>query len=652
VGLLVLCFVRVKASRRSPPIPMSQPIDAAASPASVTLPLAHLTWEKIDDKAFKQLPAAEQLHRIRHSAAHVMASAVAQLYPQAQFVTGPATGQGFHYDIKLPESLTLAELEGIQARYQKIAGQSLPFEVARMPKADAIAWFTETHQTYKLPILQRIPDEEVTLYRHGHFIDLCAGPHVPHTGLCRHVNLLNVSAVHYHAEDTPSLTRITGTAWAKEKDLNAYMEFLEAVKSRDHRVLGPQLDLFSFHPWAASAMWHPHGVTLRNTLMAFWRQTISQQAYVEVWNPLLYKKELFETSGHWSHFKDNMFVFKDGDNDEMALKPMNCPDTMLFFRSKKRSYRELPLRVAEGQILHRNEATGALHGLMRTRNFIQDDAHIFLTAEQVQPEVLNLLQLIDQTYGQFQLNYNVHFSTRPANYMGDAAVWDAAEAGLKAALDAAGKPYVIDEGEGAFYGPKVDIYIQDSLGREWQCGTVQLDFQLPQRFELTYVASDGSLQQPIVVHRAVFGSFERFIGILIEHVGGAFPTWLAPVQAVVLPIADRHQDYAYSVCQQLVAAGIRAEVAVDESVNYRIRQAETAKVPHMLVVGDKEAEAATVSVRTYQHGPQGVKSVTEVVTNLQTLVAERTFDVTLKDYGALFRQEAVTTQATDDDTAY
>jgi threonyl-tRNA synthetase len=611
--------------------------------------LQALTWQPVDEKTFKQLSPSEQLHRVRHSAAHIMAAAIQQLYPHVEFVTGPATGNGFFYDMKLPESLTMGDLEQIQERFNKLAGQSSAFEVASLPKADAISLFQQLNQSYKLPILERIPDDVVTLYRNGQFLDLCAGPHVPHTGMCRNTKLLNLSAVHYKDEHQPSLTRVTGTAWVKEKDLKAYLDFLEEVKARDHRVLGPQLSLFNFHPWAASAMWHPNGVTLRNTLMQFWRETISQQDYVEIWNPLLYKKDLFETSGHWAHFKDNMFVFEDGDHNEMALKPMNCPDTMLFFRSQKRSYRELPLRVAEGQVLHRNEATGALHGLMRTRNFIQDDAHIFLTGEQVQAEVLSLLQLIEQTYDRFQLNYNIHLSTRPVNYMGEAAVWDQAEAGLKSALEAAGKPYTLDEGEGAFYGPKIDVYIQDSLGREWQCGTVQLDFQLPLRFELTYVAPDGSLQQPIVVHRAVFGSFERFIGILIEHLGGAFPTWLAPVQAVVLPIAERHGDYAYAVCKQLKQAGIRAVVEDHESVNYRIRQAETQKVPYMLVVGDKEAEAQTVSVRTYQNGPQGVKPVTELIDAMMTLMRERTFDVTVKDFGRLFRQDD---KPTEDERSY
>jgi threonyl-tRNA synthetase len=601
--------------------------------------LNQLAWQPVDAKAFNQLSKQEQLVRIRHSSAHLLASALEVTHPGTRFVTGPATPTGFFYDVKTETALKTEDLEAIQAEMEKIAGRSVAFEVAELPRPEAIALFQAMGQDYKVPILERITDDVVTLYRHGHFVDLCAGPHVPHTGLLRSVKLLTLSAVHYHGEDTPSLTRVTGTAWARPKDLQDYLTFLDEVKARDHRVLGPQLELFSFHPWATSAMWHPLGVTLRQTLMGFWRDTISRSEYVEIMNPLLYRKELFETSGHWAHFQENMFIFHEDGEPSLALKPMNCPDTMLFFKSQVRSYRELPLRVAEGQILHRNETSGALHGLMRTRQFIQDDAHIFLSAEQVGQEVLDLLAMLDETYQLFDLTYNVHFSTRPENYMGDLAVWDEAEAGLKKALEASGKGYVIDEGEGAFYGPKIDVYIQDSLGREWQCGTVQLDFQLPERFDLKYIAQDGSQQRPIVVHRAIFGSFERFVGILIEHLGGAFPTWLAPVQVAVLPIGEKHHEYAQQVAKDLRASGLRVKVMVDESVNYRVRQAETQKIPTMLVVGDREAEQGTVSVRTYQNGPQGAKPVDEVKAALLEKVANRTFDVTVKNFANLFRTD-------------
>ena len=600
--------------------------------------LSSLEWQAVDAKAFNQLSATEQLIRIRHSSAHIMAAALTQLFPETEFATGPATPQGYFYDIKKAEPLKEEDLSSIQAEMDKIAGKSQPFEVASVSKADAIAYFKEKQQHYKLQVLERIPSETVTLYRNGNFVDLCAGPHVPHTGLCRSNKVLTLSAVHWRDEEKPSLTRITGTAWSRPKDLERYIEFLSEVKLRDHRTLGPQLDLFSFHPWAASALWHPHGVTLRNQLMAFWRETISEKDYIEILNPLLYKKELFETSGHWDHFQENMFIFRDAEGEaDFALKPMNCPDTMLYFRSQLRSYRELPLRIAEGQILHRNEATGALHGIMRTRNFIQDDAHIFLAPEHVEAEVQALLEMLDRIYQIFQLNYNIKFSTRPESYLGSLEVWNKAEASLQAALKAAGKEFVIDEGEGAFYGPKIDINIQDSLGREWQCGTIQLDFQLPERFDLKYVKPDGTTERPIVVHRAIFGSFERFIGILIEHLGGAFPTWLAPVQGVVLPIAERHISHAESVVKQLKSLGFRFELASNESVNYRIRHAETQKIPYMLVIGDREMADNTVAVRKYTDGQKGTYPLTQLIEELSEHRDERIFDVVVKEFSSLFR---------------
>ncbi|MDX2085445.1 MAG: threonine--tRNA ligase [Candidatus Melainabacteria bacterium] len=610
-----------------------------------------LNWEAVSGEAFKRLSAEEQLVRIRHSAAHVMASAIEAIWPTVQFATGPATPQGFFYDVKPPEPIREEHLEAIQQAFDKIAGRSEPFETTEISKAEAIELFESWNQPHKIEVLERIPSERVTLYRHGQFIDLCAGPHVPHTGLCRNTKILTLAATHWRGEDIPSLTRIAGTAWSKPKDLERYLEFLAASKARDHRVLGPQLDLFSFHPWAASALWHPKGVILRNLLTSFWRETIGQREYVEIMNPLLYRKELFETSGHWDHFQENMFIFKDDNNEpSFALKPMNCPDTMLYFRSQTRSYRDLPLRIAEGQVLHRNEATGALHGIMRTRNFIQDDAHIFLAPEHIQDEVNSLLQMLDEIYSLFELEYNFRFSTRPDNFMGDPSVWDEAEAGLRAALEATGRPYQVDEGEGAFYGPKIDVYILDSLGREWQCGTVQLDFQLPERFELKYVAQDGSYQRPIVVHRAIFGSFERFMGILIEHLGGAFPTWLSPVQAVILPIAERHHDYAHQLRQQLKAIGIRVEINGEDSINYRIRSAETQKIPYMLVVGDREAADQTVSVRRYHGGgKQQVLPVTELIDTLQQAATQRTFDVTVQRFDDLFRKPSanLSTEAAD-----
>lgn len=634
--------------------------------------LATLTWEPVAKDTYNQLTAEEKLIRIRHSAAHLMAAAIQQVRPKAQFAIGPATPQGFFYDMKLDSPLGEADLPDIEAAMKKLAGQAHAFEVATVPKEQAITYFKEAGQPHKLDILERIEAEAVTLYRSGPFVDLCAGPHVPHTGVLQAVKLLNIAGSHWRGEEIPSLTRVTGTAWANEKDLKRYLEFMEASKARDHRVLGPQLDLFSFHPWGASAFWHPKGVKMRRTLESYWRDTLENYGYVEISNPVLYRKELFETSGHWDHYKDNMFVFTQRDDGKISacghdhggeggspgepetappakqdtltgentyvLKPMNCPDTMLFFKQRTRSYRELPMRIAEGQLLHRNEATGAMHGLMRTRMFTQDDAHIFLTGEQVESEVQHLFTMLDEVYALFNLEYRYTLSTRPEDYMGDIAVWNQAEASLKAALEKAGKPYRVEEGEGAFYGPKIDFQIRDSLGREWQCGTFQLDFQLPQRFELKYIAPDGSQQQPIVIHRAIFGSFERFLGILIEHLGGAFPTWLAPVQARVLPISEKVADYAEQLRRQLSAQGFRVELDGEESVNYRIRNAETQKIPYMLVVGEREAEAGQVSIRRYKSKERRVCSVDELLDELRQKVAEKTLDVTLEEFNDLFRK--------------
>jgi threonyl-tRNA synthetase len=613
-----------------------------------------LDWTPVPTDGFGRLPAEEQLLRIRHSSAHIMAEAIREIRPEVQLATGPATPQGFFYDVKTQEPLREEDLEAIQERINKITGRSIPFETTEIAKEEAIALFRSLNQPHKLEVLERIPVERVTLYRHGGFVDLCAGPHVPHTGLCRNMKVLTLAATHWRGEDIPSLTRVGGTAWSKPKDLERYLEFLQESKARDHRVLGPQLDLFSFHPWAASAMWHPKGVTLRQTLMSYWREIISSGKfgeYVEIMNPLLYKPELFQTSGHWDHYQEDMFIFRDENHDpNFCLKPMNCPDTMLYFRSQVRSYRELPLRIAEGQILHRNEATGALHGIMRTRSFIQDDAHLFIAPEHVQQEVHNLIRMLDEVYALFQLDYSFRLSTRPEKFMGDPAVWDKAEEGLKNALTAAGCEFVINEGDGAFYGPKIDVVILDSLGREWQCGTIQLDFQLPERFELKYVGQDGNFQRPIVIHRAIFGSFERFIGILIEHMAGAFPTWLSPVQVAVLPISEKASEYGKSVMAALKAKGIRTVFNEEDSINYRIRHSETSKIPYMFVVGEREAEAGSVAVRRYGgKEKQRVMPLDEAIEEILTKVREHTFDLELRQFGDLFRKPsaAISTETAD-----
>ena len=590
-----------------------------------------LVWTPVNAAEFSTLTPAEQLRRIRHSSAHVMATALRRIDPQARFAVGPPTEHGFFYDVAPGKALSTDDLKAIEQEMENVAKAKYPFEVAEIPKADAVAYFAAHHQNYKTDILGKIVPPTVTLYRDGDFIDLCAGPHVPHTGFCQHVSLLNVAGAHWRDEQKPSLTRINGTAWADGKSLRVYLQFLEEAKKRDHRVLGPQLDLFSFHPWAASALWHPHGVIVRQQLMAMWRDFIGPAGYVEILNSLLYRKELFETSGHWDHFRENMFIFPDAAGaPAYVLKPMNCPDTMLFFKSKTRSYRELPLRVAEGQVLHRNELPGALHGIMRTRNFVQDDAHIFLQMDQIRGEILALLKMLDEIYGAFKLSYDIAISTRPESSLGNAEQWDQAEAALKEALEEGGREYIVEQGEGSFYGPKIDVAIRDSLGRRWQCGTIQLDFQLPERFELQYAAEDGSLKRPIVIHRALFGSIERFIAVLIEHLGGAFPTWLAPVQMAVLPVNSGVVPYATSVFEKMREAGFRAELHLDESINYRIRQAEMHKIPNMLVVGEREAQGGQVTLRRRGVKQQEVVGLDEMIERLRTGIRRRDFDVELK----------------------
>ena len=605
-------------------------------------------WQPVAPDEFKALPADEKLRRIRHSSAHVMATALRKVRPEATFAIGPATEHGFFYDVHVDSPITPDEIAAVQEGMKGVCKERQRFEVAVVPHAEAVEFFTEKGERYKLDILEKLVDQTVTFYRNGDFVDLCAGPHVPDTSFCQNVKLLAASPAHWRGEQNPSLQRVTGTAWDSREALKSYLAFVEEAKARDHRVLGQALDLFSFHPWAAGALWHPRGLTLRNELGRFWRELQPEYGYVEILNPVLYKPDLFQQSGHWEHYHEDMYIVRDASGEpDMALKPMNCPDTMLFYKTRSHSYRDLPLRVAESQILHRNEVTGALHGLMRTRSFVQDDAHIFLTPDQVQEEIRQLLGLVDRFYSLFGLEYSVKLSTRPEKYMGELEQWNAAEEALKASLDASGRGYWIDEGDGAFYGPKIDISIQDSLGRKWQCGTIQLDFQLPQRFELEYTAADGTRQTPIVIHRAIFGSMERFIGVIVEHFAGAFPVWLAPVQAVVLPISDEKQlDYAHEVTTRLRQAGIRAELQQYESLNYRIRQAEKQKVPYILVLGEREQEQGTAAVRRHKVKEQRVVPVDEIVAEIAAKVNSRELDVHLAKIQPKF-QEPGDTSTTD-----
>ncbi len=625
-----------------------------ATPAADQI-LAQLDWQPNQPPA--ELPRAERLRRIRHSCSHIMAQAVREIFPAAKLAIGPPIEHGFYYDMELPRPLGEAELPELEKRMRKIVGRAPRFFRAAIARARALELFRAWQQDYKLELLAGLGDDPVSLYKQDRFIDLCAGPHVANGAECGHFKLLSVAGAYWRGDErNPMLQRIYGTAWESEEDLQQYLQYLEDSKLRDHRKLGQQLDLFSFHPWSAGCpFWHPHGVVVRNELLRLWRETHARAGYLEIFNPVIYRQELFETSGHWEHFRENIFLVAEGAGaaapaaapgkeaaagGQMALKPMNCPDTMLYYKTRQHSYRELPLRIGEGQLLHRNEAMGALHGLMRARVFTQDDAHIFLAEEQIQAEIANVLKLLAEIYGYFGLKYSVTLSTRPASSMGAAELWEQAENGLRQALAEARLDYKVDAGGGAFYGPKIDVMVHDSMGRQWQCGTVQLDFQLPRRFELEYIAADNQPRIPVVIHRALFGSVERFLGILLEHFAGALPTWLAPVQAAILPIAEAQDGYARQLLARAQAAGLRAELFAPESkINYRIRAAELRKIPYMLVAGRREVEQGAVSVRTYQEKDRGAMPFEQALAEIVEKVQARRLDVTPKDYSQLFRAD-------------
>ena len=583
----------------------------------------------------KPLSSAERLWRIRHSTSHVMATAVQELFPEAQFAIGPPIQNGFYYDFDLPRPLTPEDLEQIEILMRKHVKSNDSFTSWTTPIPEAIAWFEERNQPYKVELIRDLADKgetEVCFYQNGPFVDLCAGPHVPRTGNCKAFKLLNVAGAYWRGDsDRPMLQRIYGTAWKNKTDLGAYLELLEEAKKRDHRKLARELDLFSFQKVSpGSVFWHPRGYTIYSELRELSRKIHADSGYVEISNPVIYNKSLFETSGHWEHYNEDMFKL-ESEGETFCIKPMNCPDTMMFYKRRKHSYRELPLRVAEFQMLHRNELSGTLNGCFRVRQFTQDDSHIFCTEEQVQAEISHVLRLIDYVYGLFELRYDVKLSTRPEDFMGDPALWDQAEAGLRAAIVENDLSYTVAEGGGAFYGPKIDFDVVDSLGRRWQCATIQLDFQLPRRFELTYTDSDNSSKTPIVIHRAIFGSLERFIGILIEHVAGVFPTWLAPEQCIFLPINDELAKPCQGFVDTLRARGIRASVDErSEKLGYKIREAELRKTPYMIVVGKREIESGLLSLRTYQDGDRGQMTLDEIGDEIVRKSEAREFDVTLK----------------------
>jgi threonyl-tRNA synthetase len=558
----------------------------------------------------------------RHSTAHLMAAAVTALFPHAQCGIGPATEDGFFYDFIVDRPFVPEDVEAIESKMRELAAADLPYERQMWPREEAKAFFAARGEPLKVQLIEEktAGQSHVSCYvikDRDTFVDFCVGPHVPSTGRLKAFKLLSTSNAYWKgdAKHGAEMQRIYGTAFFTEKDLNTHLARIEEAKHRDHRKLGRDLGLFMFHPWApGAAFWLAKGTVLYQTLADYMREVLYPAGYVEVKTPLIFNKALWETSGHWQHYRHNMFLVRSEDDQEMGVKAMNCPGHMLVFASQGRSYRDLPLRLHEQTPLHRNEASGVLSGLTRVRQFAQDDAHCFVREDQIGEEVERLLRLVQRVYRDFGLAPEMKLSTRPPEFLGEVATWDHAEAELKRALEAVGERYTINEGDGAFYGPKIDFDVTDAIGRKWQCATIQLDYQIPQRFDLKYTGADNAEHRPVVIHRAIFGSFERFIAMIIEHYAGAFPLWLAPVQAVVLPIADRHVPYARTVIDRLVAAGLRAELDDrQEKIGYKIRSAQLQKIPYMLVIGDREAAESTVAVRTRAGGDQGARPIDEFI---------------------------------------
>ena len=555
-------------------------------------------------------PGALELYR--HSTAHLLAAAVTSLFPEAQCGIGPPTEDGFFYDFIVHRPFVPEDLAAIEEKMRELASRDLAYERKMLPKADAKAYFADRGEPLKVQLIEEKGGDVVSCYTiEDAFIDFCIGPHVPSTGRLKAFKVLSSSNAYWKGDAANQpMQRIYGTAFFKRSALDEHLTRLEEAKKRDHRKLGRELGLFTFHHWAPGApFWLPKGALLYGLLSEYMRGRLASGGYQEVRTPLVFNKQLWETSGHWEHYRENMFLV-ESEQEPFGLKAMNCPGHMLIFASQGRSYRELPLRFADQGVLHRQEASGVLSGLTRVRQFAQDDAHCFVAEEQIGEEVERLLRLVDGVYADFGLRYTTELSTRPEDHLGDVATWDRAEAQLRQALEASGRPFAISGGEGNFYGPKIDFHVMDAIGRKWQCATIQLDYQLPQRFRLKYVGADNAEHRPVVIHRAIFGSFERFIALLIEHYAGGFPLWLAPVQAVVLPIADRHAEYADTVREQLAAAGLRVDLdARQEKIGYKIREAQIGKVPYMLVAGDREAAAGTIAVRTRGGGDQGAQPV-------------------------------------------
>ena len=568
----------------------------------------------------------DELRAIRHTASHVLAQAVKRLYPETKLAIGPAIDDGFYYDFDREGGFTPDDLEKLEAEMKKIVKENLALKPFVLPRDEAIKFMQEKGEPYKVELIEDLPEgETISFYQQGDFVDLCAGPHILYTKGIKAFKLTSIAGAYWRgSEKNKMLTRIYGTAFAKKEDLEAYLTMMEEAKKRDHRKLGKELGLFMFaEEGPGFPFFLPKGMTLKNTLIDYWREIHLREGYQEVSTPVILSRKLWETSGHWDHYKENMYTTVIDDED-YAIKPMNCPGGMLVYKSQPRSYRDLPLRVGELGLVHRHEKSGQLHGLMRVRCFTQDDAHIFMTQDQITDEIKGVTRLINEVYSQFGFDYFVELSTRPEDSMGSDEDWEMATNGLRNALDEMGLKYIVNEGDGAFYGPKIDFHLRDSIGRTWQCGTIQLDFQLPQRFEAEYVAEDGTKKRPIMIHRVCFGSIERFIGILIEHFAGKFPVWLAPVQVKVIPVSEKSMEYAQGVYDQLRAAGIRTELdRKDEKVGYKIRQAQLEKVPFMLVLGEKEAAEGKITVRSRDKGDLGAADLSAFIADVKKMTETR-----------------------------
>lgn len=568
----------------------------------------------------------EGLFTLRHTASHVMAQAIQHLFPGVKFAIGPAIDDGFYYDLDSDHVFSQEDFAAIEKEMSKIAKENIPLVKKVLPRDEALQYFKDKGQDYKVMLIEDLPEEEtISLYEQGDFTDLCAGPHLKSTGKVKTFKLMTVAGAYWRGDSkNKMLQRIYATAFFSKEDLDHYLFVRAEAEKRDHRKLGKQLDLFSFHEEGPGfPFFHPKGMILRNKLMDYERELFKEFGYVEIMTPVILSKKLWLQSGHWDHYKENMY-FTQIDDEDYAIKPMNCPGGILFFKTQQRSYRDLPMRVGEFGLVHRHELKGALHGLFRVRCFTQDDAHIFMTQEQMKDEVIKCMAMYQKMYGVFGLEYHVELSTRPENSMGSDELWEISTNALREAIETAGVPYQINEGDGAFYGPKLDFHVQDSLGRTWQCGTIQMDMQLPERFDVNYIGEDGEKHRAVMLHRAGYGSLERFIGILIEHYAGAFPTWIAPVQAKIIPVTDKNLEYAESVAAAMSESDIRVEVEeANETLGYKIRKAQMEKVPYMIIVGDQEMKGHTISVRSRKNGDLGSQSLPMFVANLIREIKER-----------------------------